>query len=87
MPLDDEDRRPWLDLVAAWLAGRDGAAVASCSALKRAHRDRIQKQAPDAWFLHLDGDPSLLADRHRARRGHFMPTGLMQSQLDTLEPL
>ncbi|MGI9157035.1 MAG: gluconokinase, partial [Marmoricola sp.] len=86
-PLDDDDRRPWLDKVATWLAEQDGPAVVSCSALKRSYRDRIRRTAPDAWFLHLDGDPQLLAERQQARKGHFMPTSLMQSQLDTLQPL
>ena len=86
-PLDDDDRWPWLDKVATWLAEQDGPAVASCSALKRAYRNRIRTSVPDVWFLHLDGDPELLARRQKERKGHFMPPSLMQSQLDTLEPL
>lgn len=86
-PLDDDDRWPWLDEVARRLAERDAAVVASCSALKRSYRDRIRKTAPQAWFLHLGGDPELLERRQAARKGHFMPPSLMQSQLDILEPL
>ena len=40
IPLDDEDRGPWLDAIAAWLAEHSATGgVASCSALKRAYRD------------------------------------------------
>lgn len=84
-PLDDEDRWPWLDAVAAAIAGRQ--CVVACSALKRSYRDRIRKIAPDAFFVHLDGDPELLRERQADRKGHFMPASLMDSQLDTLEPL
>ncbi|MDQ6641672.1 MAG: gluconokinase [Actinomycetota bacterium] len=86
-PLDDEDRWPWLDEVARRLGAPGDGAVASCSALRRSYRDRIRRTVPDAWFLHLHGDPALLERRQATRKGHFMPPSLMQSQLDTLEPL
>jgi gluconokinase len=38
-------------------------------------------------FVHLDGDPGLIAARMKERQGHFMPPSLLRSQLDTLEPL
>lgn len=87
VPLTDAQRSPWLDDVAAWLAGQAGDAVVACSALKRAHRDRIRGAAPDSYFVHLHGDPALLAQRQSVRRGHFMPASLMASQLAALEPL
>src|SRR4051812_39985539 len=86
--LDDEDRRPWLEAIGTWLADRrDTGAVATCSALKRSYRDLLRNRAPTTVFLHLTGDPALLAERMGGRSGHFMPTSLLQSQLDTLEPL
>lgn len=86
-PLTDEDRRPWLDAVGAWLAAHPGGAVTACSALCRSYRDRLRTHAPQAWFVHLDGDPALVAGRQAARRGHFMPASLQASQQATLEPL
>lgn len=88
-PLDDADRAPWLSAIAGWIAEHDqrGGGVVSCSALKRAYRDRLRGAAPDLFFLHLDGAPELIAARLTARLGHFMPSGLLHSQIDDLEPL
>lgn len=85
-PLTDDDRYPWLDSVGQWLATHHEG-VMSCSALKRAYRDRLRRHNPSAYFLHLRGRPELIALRLAARPGHFMPATLLQSQLDTLEPL
>ncbi len=84
-PLTDNDRAPWLDRVAAWIAKHpDG--VVSCSALKRAYRDRLRLAAPDITFVLLDLPEAVLADRLARRPGHFMPAALLASQLATLEP-
>ncbi|MGQ5229670.1 gluconokinase [Streptomyces sp. MN3] len=87
-PLDDEDRRPWLDEIARWLAGHaDGGGVVACSALKRRYRARLASAAPRVFFLHLDGSPELIAARITARQGHFMPPELLRTQLADFEPL
>nr|WP_141120291.1 gluconokinase [Mycobacterium malmoense] len=86
-PLDDDDRRPWLDQVGEWLAGHRGGGVVSCSALKRAYRDRLRAHCPQVRFLHLAGSPALIGGRLAARTGHFMPAALLRSQFDALEPL
>ncbi|WNI14868.1 gluconokinase [Actinacidiphila sp. ITFR-21] len=87
-PLDDADRAPWLDAIAEWVAGRgDRGGVVSCSALRRRYRDRLRAAAPALFFLHLDGPPRLIADRLAARTRHFMPPGLLASQLAALEAL
>jgi gluconokinase len=87
-PLDDEDRRPWLDEIARWLADHaDSGGVVSCSALKRRYRDRLVSSAAQVFFLHLDGSPELIAARITARKGHFMPPGLLDTQFADLEPL
>lgn len=87
-PLDDADRAPWLDAIAAWIAARGGrGGVVSCSALRRRYRDRLRVAAPDLFFLHLDGSPELIASRLAARMQHFMPSGLLASQFEALEPL
>ncbi len=87
-PLDDEDRRPWLDEIARWLADHaDSGGVVSCSALKRRYRDRLVSAARHVFFLHLDGSRELIAARITARQGHFMPPGLLDTQFADLEPL
>ncbi|MCQ4041779.1 gluconokinase [Streptantibioticus rubrisoli] len=87
-PLDDADRAPWLDAIAAWITERGGkGGVISCSALKRRYRDRLRAAAPDLFFIHLDGPEELIAARLAARMEHFMPAGLLRSQLEALEPL
>lgn len=90
-PLDDEDRRPWLEELGEILQRNRAAGVGSvlaCSSLKRAYRDVLRADAPvDAtFFLHLDLPFEVLRDRMEAR-DHFMPSSLLQSQFDTLEPL
>lgn len=88
IPLTDDDRWPWLDAIGAWLHDRAGAGgVVSCSALRRAYRDVLVSDAPAVVFLHLDGDPEVIRARIAARKHHFMPPSLIDSQLETLEPL
>lgn len=86
-PLDDDDRRPWLDKVGEWLAAHGDGGVASCSALKRAYRDQLRAHCPRVEFLHLAGSPALISDRLENRTGHFMPAALLGSQFDALQPL
>ncbi|BBC37776.1 Gluconokinase [Streptomyces graminofaciens] len=87
-PLDDADRWPWLDAIGAWAHDRAGlGGVAGCSALKRAYRDRLRTAAPGLVFVHLAGDRALVEERMSHRRGHFMPTALLDSQFATLQPL
>ncbi|MEV6961688.1 gluconokinase [Streptomyces sp. NPDC051207] len=86
--LNDKDRGPWLDVIAEWLLEqRPRGGVITCSALKRRYRDRLASTSPSVFFVHLHGSAELIAERMAARRGHFMPVSLLQSQLDTLEPL
>jgi gluconokinase len=87
-PLDDDDRRPWLEAVGAWLAEHDEVGgVMTCSALKHAYRDQLREHAPRVEILHLDGTREVIARRQASRPGHFMPSSLLDSQFDTLEPL
>ena len=85
-PLTDEDRWPWLELCGLTLQMPNGTVLA-CSALKRAYRDRIRKLAPGTVFLFLDGSEELLLSRLGNRKNHFMKPQMLQSQLQTLEPL
>lgn len=62
--------------------------VVTCSAPKRSYRDLLRKEAgAPVVFIHLDGDPELIKERMAARSDHYMPSSLLQSQLDTLESL
>ena len=88
-PLTDEDRRPWLESLAAWTREHDEAGVptlVSCSALRRAYRDVLRTGGEHTFFVHLVGDKGLLLQRMTGRE-HFMPPTLLESQLSTLEPL
>ncbi|MFF3410020.1 gluconokinase [Streptomyces sp. NPDC002742] len=87
-PLTDEDRWPWLDAIGRWAHDRAGfGGVVSSSALKRGYRDRLRAAAPGVVFVHLTGDRALIEDRMSHRKGHFMPTALLDSQFATLQPL
>lgn len=87
-PLDDADRAEWLRRLGDWLSAHgDTGGVLSASALRRTYRDLLVTAAPTVTFLHLHGSPSLLLERMGGRAGHFMPVALLDSQLDTLEPL
>jgi carbohydrate kinase (thermoresistant glucokinase family) len=88
-PLTDDDRWPWLNAIAAWIAERrvkGETGVVTCSALKRAYRDVVtDKQNADVRLVYLKGDFDLIESRLKTRTGHFMPPGLLQSQFDALE--
>jgi gluconokinase len=88
VPLTDADRLPWLRKIAEtiddWRAhGQSG--VVTCSALKRSYRDIIVGDRPDVRLVYLRGSPDLIRRRMAARRGHFMPAALLDSQFSTLE--
>lgn len=88
IPLDDDDRRPWLETIGRWLAAHDeDGGVISCSALKRSYRDQLRAHAARAVFVHLHGTREVVARRQAGRPGHFMPASLLDSQFATLEPL
>ena len=87
-PLTDEDRWPWLQAIADEIDRLSAAgerAVIACSALKRAYRDILVHGRDDVRIVFLDGTQDLIAARLAARKGHFMPPGLLASQFRTLE--
>ena len=88
IPLTDEDRQAWLAAIAARLdAARSGPGlVVSCSALKRRYRDVLRAGRADMQFVYLEGTRGMLEQRLAGRRGHFMPSSLLDSQLAILEP-
>ncbi len=85
--LDDADRWPWLDRVAAWIHGHTGAGnpgIITCSALKKSYRDVLRGE--HVVFVYLAGTHEQIARRLAARHGHFMPVTLLDSQFASLEP-
>lgn len=90
IPLTDADRWPWLAAIADWTreeASAGHSTIVTCSALRRAYRERLRQAATGTLFVHLAGSPDLIAKRLNARSDHFMPASLLLSQLETLEPL
>jgi len=92
IPLTDADREPWLARLADLLADRHAHAestVLACSALRRAYRDRLRAAVPgdESFAILLVAEARTLEHRLEARRGHYMPASLLESQLATLEPL
>jgi gluconokinase len=85
--LSDDDRKPWLERlrarILAWEANNTNAVLA-CSALKRAYREELEV-GPDVHFVYLKGDADLIAQRLRARHGHFAGASILTSQIADLE--
>jgi carbohydrate kinase (thermoresistant glucokinase family) len=89
IPLSDEQRYPWLLRVRAVVeeAVRDGSGeVIACSALKEQYRNVIAGGVNGVRLVHLTGSPALLRQRLEHRGGHFAGPGLLDSQLQALEP-
>jgi gluconokinase len=87
-PLTDDDRWPWLRAIAAEvdaIRAAGGSAVVACSALKRAYRDVLIGDRADVRLVYLQGTRTLIGERLAARKGHFMPSALLDSQFATLE--
>ena len=85
IPLDDTDRWPWLDDLGTVMRNQ-APCIASCSALKRAYRDRLRiAVGPRLRFVMLDLSRHALEARLQERTGHYMPSSLLDSQLATLE--
>jgi len=87
-PLTDADRAEWLKRVARWVEerlenGQNG--VITCSALKRSYRDVINRRGSGVLFVFLSGPKTTIAQRLASRQGHFMPSGLLDSQFADLE--
>jgi gluconokinase len=90
VPLNDDDRRPWLAalrdrLDAARTRGED--VVLACSALKHDYQVYLSQHDPDEIrYVYLHGSEELIRRRLAARTGHFMSPSLLHSQFETLEP-
>jgi gluconokinase len=89
IPLTDEDRKPWLAALEAWMNERIAqgqSAVLACSALKRAYRDELIGGRPEVRMIFLSVSREEVARHLAARHGHFFPAKLLSTQFAALEP-
>jgi gluconokinase len=89
VPLDDEDRRPWLAKINQALLELQSAgssAVLACSALKESYREQLARGVKDLEVVYLHGAFDLIQERMNGRRHRFMPAALLKSQFAALEP-
>jgi gluconokinase len=84
--LTDADRAGWLDRLGAALQSHPTGAVLSCSALKRAYRERLRAAVPDLRFIFLAIDRDTALQRVASRSAHFFSATLIDDQFATLEP-
>lgn len=87
-PLTDSMRQPWIQSICRHLrelAAQRVDAVLAFSGLKKIHREPLRHCGFQVLFLFLDGDQAIIAERIRARTGHFMSPSLLDSQFDSLE--
>lgn len=85
IPLEDEDRWPWLDRLNTMLAGEKNVVLA-CSALKESYRRRLLAGVGPSRIVYLQGSFGLIAARLATRRHRYMPASLLESQFAALEP-
>ena len=87
IPLTDEDRKPWLENIKSHLAEwqEKGGAVLACSALKNSYRKILNSSQKQLYWVYLEGSKDLILKRLQARKGHYMPASLLDSQFATLE--
>ena len=88
IPLTDDERWPWLEAIGDWIDERAAAGesgVVTCSALRRAYRDKLLEGRPEVLMVFLDATREELHDRLSTRPGHFFPEKLLDSQLAALE--
>lgn len=89
IPLNDEDRWPWLEnlnrSIREW--NQDSGAVLACSALKKSYRDVLRRDTgkDGVTFVFLKGSKALISERLENRSGHYMPPELLDSQFEALE--
>jgi len=88
IPLNDDDRHPWLARLHDLLAeheSRGERAVLACSALKKKYRDQLRAGNENVLFVYLHGDFDTIWQRMQTRAGHYMKAGMLQSQFGSLE--
>ena len=87
-PLTDDDRRPWLQAIAAEIDQQRAAhkrIVIACSALKRDYRTILIGERTDVRLIYLKGSRDLILSRLAPRKDHYFPASLLDSQFAALE--
>ena len=85
IPLEDEDRWPWLAHLNRVLK-QEANAVLACSALKESYRERLAQGIARFAVVYLHGSPALIRSRIESRSHRFMQATLLESQFAALEP-
>lgn len=88
IPLNDDDRMPWLHLVsnaAFAMSNVNNISIIICSSLKKRYRDIIRGDNENVHFIYLKGSFDVIAERLAKREGHYQKANMLQSQFDTLE--
>ena len=84
--LTDADRAGWLTVLVEEIQKHPEGVVLTCSALKKAYRDRLRQATPELKFAFLDIDKSEAQRRVIARAAlHFFNAALVDNQFATLE--
>ena len=87
VPLDDSDRSGWLKRLNALAREHQGAgAVIACSAPKESYRKILQTGLNNVVWIYLEGSYAGILERLANRTGHYMPSSLLKSQFQALEP-
>lgn len=87
IPLNDSDRMPWLEqlqLILKQSLDADEPAILACSALTQRYRELLMIDQR-VRLVYLKGDHTLIEERLRGRRNHYMNPELLDSQFETLE--
>ncbi len=84
IPLTDEDRYPWLQLIVDRLSTESNSILA-CSALKSTYRVILNEASENVKWVYLNGDYETIKQRMEKRPDHFMKSDLLRSQFETLE--
>lgn len=84
IPLNDQDRLPWLQAIRTHIEVQNSPIVLACSALKESYREQLRSNSYNLKVVVLQASYDILEERMK-RRSHFMPSALLKSQLETLE--
>ena len=88
LPLNDSDRKGWLESLNELAKKKliNSSCIIACSALKESYRKILSFdiEGQTKW-VHLSGSFESIYNRVNARKDHFMPSKLLQSQFDILE--
>ena len=87
-PLDDDDRKPWLEILRGIIdehIAEDKNMLLACSALKESYRNILGIDQERIFSVFLKGSRQVLESHINARSHEYMSKDLLQSQLSTLE--